>query len=53
MQEDMWRREYARLWVSGNNGAWFNSMGAPAEYDNAEILQEVAFLNSTSNALMP
>jgi len=52
MQGDMWRREYARLWVSGNNGAWFNSMGPAAEYDNAELLKEIAFLNTTSNALV-
>ena len=48
MQRDMWRREYARLWVSGNNGAWFNSMGDGAEYDNAEIQAEMRFLYGVS-----
>ncbi len=52
MQRDMWRREYARLWVSGNNGAWFNNMGSSSEYDNAEIQDEMRFLNDFSTKLI-
>lgn len=52
MQRDMWRREYARLWVSGNNGAWFNNMGAPEEYANAEIQGEMRFLQDVSARLV-
>jgi hypothetical protein len=53
MQRDMWRREYARLWVSGNNGAWFNNgMGPGEEYDNPEIITEMRFLNDTSAAIV-
>jgi hypothetical protein len=52
MQRDMWRREYARLWVSGNNGAWFNNIGPGAEYDNAGIQDEMRFLNDFSTKLI-
>ncbi|MEI6425339.1 MAG: beta-galactosidase, partial [Lentisphaerota bacterium] len=52
MQRDMWRREYARLWVSGNNGAWFNNMGPGSEYDNAELQDEMRFLNDFSTKLI-
>jgi hypothetical protein len=52
MQRDMWRREYARLWISGNNGAWFNNMGAPEEYANAEIQGEMRFLQDVSARLV-
>ena len=52
MQSDMWRREYARLWISGNNGAWFNNMGAPEEYANAEIQGEMRFLQDVSARLV-
>lgn len=52
MQRDMWRREYARLWVSGNNGAHFNNMGRSEQYDNAELQSEIRFLNDFSNKLV-
>ncbi len=52
MQRDMWRREYARLWVSGNNGARFNNMGPGSEYDNAELQDEMRFLNDFSTKLI-
>ena len=52
MQRDMWRREFARLWVSGNNGAWFSNHGAEEEYDNAEIQEEMRFLNDFSAGLV-
>ena len=52
MQRDMWRREYARLWISGNNGAWFNNMGPGFEYENAGIQDEMRFLNDFSTKLI-
>ena len=52
MQRDMWRREFSRLWVSGNNGAWFSNMGPSAQYDNIEIQNELRFLNDFSNSLV-
>jgi hypothetical protein len=45
MQRDMWRREYARLWVVGNYGAWHMSFANPADYDHPEILAEMRFLH--------
>lgn len=45
MQRDMWRREYARLWVAGNHGAWHMSFAKPADYDHPEILAEIRFLH--------
>jgi hypothetical protein len=59
MQRDMWRREYARLWVAGNDGAWHSSFANPADYDHPEILEEVHFLQQqmqqtvTRNAAAP
>ncbi len=52
MQRDMWRREYARLWISGNSGAWFNNMKSPEEYANAEIQDEMRFLQDVSARLV-
>jgi hypothetical protein len=45
MQRDMWRREYARLWIAGNYGAWQQSFARPADYDHPEILEEIRFLH--------
>jgi hypothetical protein len=45
MQRDMWRREYARLWVAGNHGAWYPSFAKPADYNHPEILAEMRFLH--------
>lgn len=52
MQRDMWRREFSRLWVSGNNGAWFSNMGPSAQYDNIEIQNELRLINDFSNSLV-
>ena len=45
MQRDMWRREYARLWIAGNYGAWQQSFARPADLDHPEILAEIRFLH--------
>jgi hypothetical protein len=45
MQRDMWRREYARLWIAGNYGAWQQSFARPADLDHPEILTEIRFLH--------
>jgi hypothetical protein len=50
MQRDMWRREYARLWVAGNHGAWHMSFAKPADYDHTEILTEIRFLHERMRA---
>jgi len=50
MQRDMWRREYARLWVAGNHGAWHMSFAKPADYDHPEILAEIRFLHERMRA---
>lgn len=51
MQRDMWRREMARLWISGNNGANFNNMNSGKDWDNAEIQAELRLLENFSIAL--
>ena len=51
MQRDMWRREMARLWVSGNNGANFNNMNLGKEWDNPEIQTELRLLEAMSRDL--
>lgn len=51
MQRDMWRREMARLWISGNNGANFNNMSSGKEWDNTEIQAELRLLENFSTAL--
>ncbi len=48
MQRAMWRREYARLWVSGNNDAWFGNFCRPADYDHAGLQEEMRFLRRRS-----
>ena len=50
MQRNMWRREYARLWVAGNHGAWQSSFAKPADYDHPEILAEIRFLHERMRA---
>lgn len=50
MQRDMWRREYARLWVAGNHGAWHMSFAKPSDYDHPEILAEIRFLHERMRA---
>ena len=52
MQRDMWRREYARLWVAGNHGAWHMSFATPADYDHPEILDEIRFLHERMQAVV-
>lgn len=52
MQRDMWRREYARLWVAGNHGAWHMSFAKPADYDHPEILAEIRFLHEKTRTVM-
>jgi hypothetical protein len=44
MQRAMWRREFARLWVSGNNGAWSLAFARPQDYDHPGLREEVRFL---------
>lgn len=44
MQRAMWRREFARLWVSGNNGAWSLAFARPQDYDHPGLQEEVRFL---------
>jgi hypothetical protein len=44
MQRTMWRREFARLWVSGNNGAWSLAFARPQDYDHPGLQEEVRFL---------
>lgn len=52
MQRDMWRREYARLWIAGNHGAWFASFAKPADWDHPELLAEVRFLREQSQRVV-
>ena len=52
MQRDMWRREMARLWISGNNGANFHNMSSGKEWDNSEIQTELRCLENFSLALI-
>ena len=42
MQRDMWRREFARLWAAGNNGARLINFGSTEEWANPEIREEIA-----------
>ena len=59
MQRAMWRREFARLWVSGNNGAWSLAFARPQDYDHPGLQEEVRFLRGhgaegvTRNARQP
>lgn len=48
MQRAMWRREYARLWVSGNNAAWFSNFAPVAAYDHPGLREEMRFLHERS-----
>jgi hypothetical protein len=42
MQRDMWRREFARLWAAGNNGATLMNFGPTQEWDDPEMREEIA-----------
>ena len=42
MQRDMWRREFARLWAAGHNGALLMNFGPTEEWANPEIREEIA-----------
>jgi hypothetical protein len=42
MQRDMWRREFARLWAAGHNGALLLNFGPTEEWDDPEIREEIA-----------
>jgi hypothetical protein len=42
MQRDMWRREFARLWAAGHNGALLTNFGPTEEWANPEIREEIA-----------
>ena len=42
MQRDMWRREFARLWAAGHNGALLMNFGPTEEWDDPEIREEIA-----------
>jgi hypothetical protein len=42
MQRDMWRREFARLWAAGHNGATLMNFGPTEEWANPEIREEIA-----------
>ena len=41
MQRDMWRREFARLWAAGHNGATLMNFGPTEEWANSEIREEI------------
>ena len=47
---ERWRREMARLWISGNNGANFSNMGPGTEWDNAELRAELRLLDIDATA---
>ena len=53
MQRAMWRRELARLWISGNNGTLFTDNDFDfSHWDNAEIRGELALLNQFTRDLV-
>jgi len=53
MQRAMWRRELARLWISGNNGTLFTDNEVDfAPWDNPEIREELAMLNQFTRDLV-
>jgi len=53
MQRAMWRRELARLWISGNNGTLFTDNDLDfAHWDNPEIRGELALLNQFTRDLV-
>jgi hypothetical protein len=52
MQRAMWRREYARLWVSGNNAAWFSNFAPVEAYDHPGLREEMHFLHEQSAAVV-
>ncbi|MFN6045144.1 MAG: beta-galactosidase [Verrucomicrobiota bacterium] len=42
IQRDMWRREFARLWAAGHNGATLMNFGPTEEWDHPELREEIA-----------
>lgn len=52
MQRAMWRREFARLWVSGNNGAWSLAFARPQDYEHPGLQEEVRFLRGHGAAVV-
>ena len=53
MQRAMWRRELARLWISGNNSTLFTDNDLDfAHWDHPEIREEPAMLNQFTRELV-